>query len=461
MSERFIGQVIIVDTASEKTVVNIDPDTSTPIILEGEISGSRVMDVTSNAQLRFYAPTLGGGRSTLLLDGNNSDILVGGLPIVDGAGGDIALFPGSPDVDITNKADATILLQGNSSSIRCGAGGQNRGGEIALFPGSSNTDDIGTPAALSNATVYLNGDNGTIRCGGGNSFIEGQNANGSLSLFRAGHVNIAGDEKHASIRADAGTLDFIISSPNGDTRLDFSGSGHAANLRIGGKGAGGNLSLFNSDNKAAISMGGDNGNFTIRHSDKDGAEGRVLEDRLMFDGKEANLFIGGKGADGDLHLRNSEGKSTIIMEGETGDIVMVNADFAEDFDVLESIVSTVEPGTLMVLNEEGKLVKSSKAYDKKVAGVISGAGKYKPAIIMDKQSNSENRLPIAMMGKVMCHVDASFGSIEVGDLLTSSPTPGYAMKADDPVKAFGSVIGKALGKMEDKKGLIPILVSLQ
>jgi hypothetical protein len=70
-------------------------------------------------------------------------------------------------------------------------------------------------------------------------------------------------------------------------------------------------------------------------------------------------------------------------------------------------------------------------------------------------------MPIALMGKVYCKVDASYGAIEVGDLLTTSPTPGHAMKADDPMKAFGSVIGKALRPLAIGEGLIPILIALQ
>jgi hypothetical protein len=49
----------------------------------------------------------------------------------------------------------------------------------------------------------------------------------------------------------------------------------------------------------------------------------------------------------------------------------------------------------------------------------------------------------------------------VGDLLTTSDTPGHAMKTIDPLKAFGAVIGKALTPMDAGRGLIPILVALQ
>lgn len=65
------------------------------------------------------------------------------------------------------------------------------------------------------------------------------------------------------------------------------------------------------------------------------------------------------------------------------------------------------------------------------------------------------------MGKVYCKVDAQFSPIEVGDLLTTSFTAGHAMKAYDPIKAFGAVIGKALRPLEGGKGLIPILIALQ
>jgi hypothetical protein len=35
------------------------------------------------------------------------------------------------------------------------------------------------------------------------------------------------------------------------------------------------------------------------------------------------------------------------------------------------------------------------------------------------------------------------------------------MKVDDPMKAFGAVIGKALRPLHEGQGLIPILIALQ
>ena len=151
-----------------------------------------------------------------------------------------------------------------------------------------------------------------------------------------------------------------------------------------------------------------------------------------------------------------------IFQGDvevTGDIRLTNADCAEDFTIGVGIA--VEPGTVMVVGENGALFPSQQPYDKRVAGVISGAGDYKPGIVLDKQQSDLTRQPIALVGKVFCKVDAQYGAVEVGDLLTTSPTAGHAMKASDSAKAPGAVIGKALRPLVDGQGLIPILIALQ
>lgn len=72
-----------------------------------------------------------------------------------------------------------------------------------------------------------------------------------------------------------------------------------------------------------------------------------------------------------------------------------------------------------------------------MAGVISGAEDFKPGIVLDRREIRHNRRPVALLGKVFCKADAQFGSIGVGDLLTTSPTPGCAMSASDPLNYQG------------------------
>ena len=152
-------------------------------------------------------------------------------------------------------------------------------------------------------------------------------------------------------------------------------------------------------------------------------------------------------------------KAAAVFKGNVhvhGDILLLNADIAEDFTVADF---ETEIGSVMIFGEAGALIPCNRDYDKKVVGVISGAGNYKPGIVLDKQKDLTNRLPIALMGKVYCKVDADICPIEIGDLLTTSSTTGSAMKALDPYKSFGTIIGKALMPLNSGKGLIPILVN--
>jgi hypothetical protein len=115
----------------------------------------------------------------------------------------------------------------------------------------------------------------------------------------------------------------------------------------------------------------------------------------------------------------------------------------------------------MVIDDTGRLRESGEAYDRRVAGVVSGAGSMCPGIVLDQQGDAPGRAPVALCGKVFCKVVADDGAIAVGDLLTTSGTPGHAMKATDAARAFGAVIGKALAPLKAGRGMVPILVALQ
>jgi len=188
-------------------------------------------------------------------------------------------------------------------------------------------------------------------------------------------------------------------------------------------------------------------------------------DRIRLDGRGGNMWVGGNGADGDIVIFSRRGDNrstadaTIHLDGDAGDIVLQNADAAEDFPVAE--LADVEPGCVVVLGESGQIRPCDKAYDRRVAGVISGAGTLRPGMVLGRRADGVRRAPLALLGTVYCWVDADHGPIAVGDLLTTSPTAGHAMKASDPVAAFGCVLGKALDGCRAGVGLIRILVSLQ
>jgi hypothetical protein len=215
----------------------------------------------------------------------------------------------------------------------------------------------------------------------------------------------------------------------------------------------GNNSWLGHDQGGSIELGGD--------SDTSGIGAPYIDFHYAGDPEDFNTRIVNDGWGqltifaGRLRVRGS------IMD-VSGDIRLSNADCAEDFDIsAEESAENIEPGTVMVIDEGGALKRSQQPYDKRVAGVISGAGDYKSGIILDRQVARMDRTAVALMGKVYCKVDARYSPIEVGDLLTTSPTPGHAMKVCDPVRASGATIGKTLQGLTGGEGLLPILVSLQ
>lgn len=161
----------------------------------------------------------------------------------------------------------------------------------------------------------------------------------------------------------------------------------------------------------------------------------------------AGVFNGQVLVTKDLHVR--------------GDVQLVGADVAEQFEV-EGVDDGdgVESGCVMVLIGDDRVRVCDRSYDRRVAGVLSGAGGYRPGVVLHTRS-SEGRWPLALVGKVWCKVDADLSPVAVGDLLTTSSTPGHAMRAEDPARAFGAVLGKALADVPAGRSLVPVLVSLQ
>lgn len=144
----------------------------------------------------------------------------------------------------------------------------------------------------------------------------------------------------------------------------------------------------------------------------------------------------------------------------TGDVMLSGADCAEQFDVVAEN-GVPDPGTVLVIDRDGRLRESTEPYDRRVAGIVSGGGEHRHAIVLDSGRSGRDRVAIALVGKVYCKVDAQYGAIDVGDLLTSSPTPGHAMKAVASDRAPGAILGKALRPLTHGAAMIPVLVALQ
>lgn len=133
------------------------------------------------------------------------------------------------------------------------------------------------------------------------------------------------------------------------------------------------------------------------------------------------------------------------------------ADIAEPFDLGGA---DLEPGTVLVIDEDhtGRLRESSGVYDRRVAGVVSGAGGINPGLSLSQPGVNAGGHPVALAGRV--YVKA-IGPIRPGDLLTTSDVPGHAMRAGDTARTHGAVLGKAMSSLKAGRGLVLVLVSLQ
>ncbi|KKU26732.1 MAG: Carbohydrate binding family 6 [Candidatus Magasanikbacteria bacterium GW2011_GWA2_46_17] len=121
------------------------------------------------------------------------------------------------------------------------------------------------------------------------------------------------------------------------------------------------------------------------------------------------------------------------------------ADYAEMYPVANDVdygdIAAV--GTKLLKTKNGdniaQLVKSSTPYQSTIIGIISNNyGDFTSAGYNIKKE--DNPKPVALNGRVPVKVSLENGPIAAGDPLTSSSTPGVAMKA----AATGYVIGKAL-----------------
>lgn len=158
---------------------------------------------------------------------------------------------------------------------------------------------------------------------------------------------------------------------------------------------------------------------------------------------------------GDVMTLTPQGNLSVRVLTITG-----GADLAEPFPMSDG---EIPKGALVIIDEKnpGQLKMSNQAYDTRVAGIVSGANGIKPGVTLRQEGALESGENVALSGRVYALADAGFGAIKPGDLLTTSATPGHAMRVKDRTKAQGAVIGKAMTGLNEGKGTILVLVSLQ
>jgi hypothetical protein len=252
-------------------------------------------------------------------------------------------------------------------------------------------------------------------------------------------------------------------------------------------GAGGHLTLCRSDGTPTITLDGIGSDVRVK-SQSTNAEVRVLagQEGIVYLNNASGVATGIFEADGNglgavLSMNDAEGVGKIQLLADNpnnpgqalacvrGDIratgsIIANSgcDLAETFELVDR--DAIQPGMVLVMDPKrrGHLTISREPYNRRVAGIVSGAGALQPGVKLGQRVDGSDDLPIALSGRVYCYVDATEHGIEVGDLLTSSSTPGHAMKVTDYDRSPGTVIGKAMEPIaKGRKGMILVLVSLQ
>lgn len=398
-----------------------------------------------------------------------------------------------------------------------GQGGWTDDGSTVRLTTSSDKVGIGTASPLSNAKLDVKGD--IYSTGTNPDIFAYYNASNYIRMHHnSGHTYFDFTGGNVYWRDNAGATKFFIQDFTGRIgmsttaplgMLDIRGTsntvllrtqtsggevfwvgGNGGNVFMGGYSTGDKLQLTVENNvKMTITTSGNvgigttsparelevNGRIRISHTDArleifdtTGDNFRIQNQNGIFkiinatDADREDIVIDGNGNVG-IGTTNPLAKLDVAGTTRTKIIEITGgSDLAEPFEIAGT--ESVKPGIVVCIDPDqpGKLRVCGHAYDNTVAGIISGAGGLNPGILMTQSSAEANgKYPVALTGRVYVWADATNSSIKPGELLTTSGTPGHAMKATDYSKAQGAIVGKAMSSLENGRGLVLLLVALQ
>jgi hypothetical protein len=303
-------------------------------------------------------------------------------------------------------------------------------------------------------------------------------SNGSVATVElSGNTSGAGKLR---LKNGSQTSADLIGNSGGGGGLQLHNSVGTMTVRARGQAfaSGSQLELFNSSGNPGVMLTATNGTTELRNNS--GTMTLRALGQAFASGSQLTMYnaSGVRGieltaAGGGVKLFDNLGNSTVQIVGQDGggngrvttDVLEITggADLSERFDITVQ-EKPIEPGIVVSIDPRnpGKLLVSDAPYQRTVAGIVSGAGGVQPGMLMGQSGTAvDGAHPVALTGRVWAWCDAANGAIQPGDLLTTSATPGHAMKVRDFKRAQGDVLGKAMSSLAEGQGLVLVLVSLQ
>lgn len=378
------------------------------------------LDVNSERGLRLdYSLSTSGGFPPVVSDSINVDGGFWGNVISNGIIG--ATIAGGGGETIPAQMPNTV--GGNFGAV--GGGEWNMAGAYATVPGGYNNHAIGMGSFAAGYNASAN-DNDSFVWGDGSRAALSQGSNTFAILATGG----------AFFYTTPGSLNVEV-DPAGD--VDF-GSQTRQMLNLWGSSYG--IGVQSSTLYQRTAAGGGFAWFAggVHNNGQDNPGGGTTV--MTLDGS------------GDLNVTANASVCSLTIRG--------GCDLAEPFQISHQDNEIAE-GSVVVIDENnpGRLKLSDQPYDTHVAGVISGANGVNPGIQMHQEGMIEGGKNVSLTGRVYVQADASNGAIHPGDLLTTSASPGRAMKVTDHARAQGAILGKAMTGLRDGQGMVLVLVTLQ
>ena len=457
------GQGSLLYTNALGTWTTLPPGTSGQVLnVSGGIPGwGAEIDLANGLGTRAFwggvNSTAGGFLNLYQKDGGIGLELDGDASNNDG-GGDVAVYQADGGIGVFLDGESSgagfVGVRNASGSTRVQLDGESTGtgGRIIVSDasGSTTVDIFGAETDTTGGKINIEDAGSGIRVA-----LDGESigTGGEISVFDNNGtetVEILGDEAAGG----EGSGQILLRNSSGTSRIEIDAEGSS----------GARIQVLQNDGSSGISLDGQS---------SEGAMFRIFQD----DGDSAIIMegdssAGGATGGGRIRVRNAANVSRVFIDGDynnTGqgrvraDIVFVagGADLAESFVCKDR--SAVKPGMVMSIDPStpGRLMVAAQAYDRKVAGIVSGAGGVRPGITLSQEGVMEGDHLVALTGRVYCLCDASLGAIQPGDMLTTSDTPGHAMIAADHAKGQGAIIGKAMTSLTDGTGLVLVLVQPQ